>query len=143
MEELQKAVAYRDFYKLLSEHTTRTLYNESRADVLELISRKISRKEYLIKQQDEAFTSQLHKQITGVESEISTLLAFVQAFDAMAELLQQEAATAVDEWWKADRKVLLLNQVIDAQTEMRQSWSDTAFSLHNHILIQKAYAERT
>ncbi|GAB4043102.1 hypothetical protein [Spirosoma litoris] len=114
---------------MLSAHITRTLYDESRAAVLQLISRKISRKEYLIKQQDEAFTELLHKQIASVESEISTLLAFVKAFDRMAEFMQQETAGFVDEWYKVQRQNIRLNLLLDAETERAGAWSDTAFKL--------------
>ena len=134
MEELRKAVAYRDFFKVLNTHATRAVYEHSRADVLQLISRKISRKEYLIKQQDEAFTDVLNKQITSVESEISTLIAFVQAFDRMAEFMAEEAAKTEDEYYRANRQNIILNQLLNAQTERAESWSNTAFSLHDHIL---------
>ncbi|MBN8823895.1 MULTISPECIES: hypothetical protein [unclassified Spirosoma] len=123
---------------LLSSHITRTLYDESRADVLTLISRKISRKEYLIKRQDEEFNEQLHKQIASVESEISTLLAFVKAFDRMAEFMQDETAGFVEEWYKTKHQNLILNQLLDAQTELAHTWGETAFKLYGDYIQQQA-----
>lgn len=134
MEDLRKAIAYRDYLKVLQNHVTRVLYDSSRADVLKLISRKISYKEHLITRQDSEFTEQLNKSITSVEAEISVLIAFIQAFDHMAEFMQSETSIAVDEWWNADRKNLILSELLNAQTERAESWSNTAFSLHDHIL---------
>lgn len=134
MDELRKAVAFRDFLKVLNSHVTRTLYDEGRANVLQLISRKISRKEYLIKQQDEAFTDALNKQITSVESEISTMIAFVQAFDRMAEYLADETAKAVDESYQITRLNAVLNTMLDAETERAGAWSDAAFKLAGDYL---------
>lgn len=129
MDELRKAVDFRDFLKVLNSHVTRTLYDEGRANLLQLISRKISRKEYLIKQQDEAFTDALNKQITSVESEISTLIAFVQAFDRMADFLADETAKAADESYRINRLNAILNTMLDAETERAGAWSETAFKL--------------
>ena len=102
---------------LMNKHVTRLNYDTSRANVLQLVSRKISYKERLIERQDVEFTDQLNKQITSVESEISTLLAFVMAFDSMAEFMQNETAGAVDEWYTTNRKNLILSQLLDAETE--------------------------
>jgi len=106
---------------LLSSHITRTLYDE-----------------YLIKRQDEEFNEQLHKQIASVESEISTLLAFVKAFDRMAEFMQDETAGFVEEWYKTKHQNLILNQLLDAQTELAHTWGETAFKLYGDYIQQQA-----
>ncbi|GAB3282343.1 hypothetical protein GCM10027347_58580 [Larkinella harenae] len=123
-----------DFKNLLAEHTTLTLYKESRENLLQLINRKISYKEHLIKRQDEELNEQLHKSITTIETEINTLLSFVMAFDRLAEYLRNETAVAVDEYHIAKRKNNTLLQLIDAETERATEWSTLAFDLHDHIL---------
>ena len=129
MEDLTKAVAKRDFFKLLNTHATRAVYDSSRADVLQLIHRKISYKEHLIKRQDEEFTDQLNKSITSVEFEINTLIGFVKAFDKMAEFMAEETVKTEDEAYRLNRKVLILSQLLDAETERVDAWSNTAFKL--------------
>lgn len=136
-QELQRRKTFARFAaikELLVKHTTRTLYDESRTNLLQLIAKKISYKEHLIKRQNEEFSESLNKSITSVETEINTLLSFVMAFDRMAEFMQAETAGAVDEWYKANQRNIILTQLLDAQTERATEWSTTAFSLHDHIM---------
>jgi hypothetical protein len=102
---------------LLYEHATRSVYQQSRAEVLHLVSRKITKKEYLIRQFDTDFTDTLHRQITAIDSEINTLLGMVKAFDAMAAFHDNETALLADEWYKTRRLNITLNQLLDAQQE--------------------------
>ena len=125
---------YLRFMADLLQHTTRTLYDESRANLLELIARKISYKEHLVRQFDEQFSDALHKQIRNVEGEVNALLSFVQAFDRMAEHLADETARAVDHWYKTDRQLIITQQLLEAENERAGMWSNTAFDLHDHIL---------
>lgn len=118
----------------LYQHVTRSVYEQSRADLMQLINRKITRKEYLIRQFDEQFTDALHKQIAHVEAEINTLLGVILSFDRMADFLANETAKAAEHWWKTDRQNILLNQMIDSYRDLHTTWSDLAFNLHDHCL---------
>lgn len=119
---------------ILHRHATRSVYQQSRADVLHLISRKITRKEYLIRQFDTDFTDALHRQITAIEGEINTLLGMVKAFDAMAAFHDNETALLADEWYNTRRLNITLNQLLDAQQECLTVWRDLAFNLHDECL---------
>ncbi|ADB36757.1 hypothetical protein [Spirosoma linguale] len=110
------------------------LYSERREELLKLISRKISYKEKLVERQNNEFTEQLNKQITTVENEVNTLLSFVLCFDKVIELMTNEAERTSEELYKANRLNAILSQLLNAQTERAQVWSDTAFTLHDHIL---------
>ncbi|GAB3754636.1 hypothetical protein [Spirosoma pomorum] len=127
---------------LLRRHVTHTLYEDSRNELLQLISRKIGYKEKLISQFDNEFSDLLHRQITNAEKEINTLLSFVMAFDSMAEFMQTETAGFVDEWYKAQRQNLVLNQLLDMRTELHEQYSNVAHDLHDHILINRRSANQ-
>jgi hypothetical protein len=120
---------YAEIKRILSEYTIKTLYQRSRKDLLELISRKINYKENLIAKQDEEFTAQLHKQIANVENEINTLLSFIMSFDSMGEFLENETAKAHEQWYFINRKNLILNELLKAEQERVDAWSNTAFKL--------------
>lgn len=119
---------------ILYKHATKAVYEQSRADVLQLIHRRITRKEYLIRQFDEEFTDTLHRQITAVESDINTLLGMVKAFDAMLDLQTNETALIIDEWYQTKRLNITLNQLLDAEQERLRIWRDLAFNLHDECL---------
>lgn len=119
---------------VLYRHVTRIVYEQSRADVLELINRKLNLKDYLIKQFDQEFTDTLHKRITAVDSEINTLLGMVKAFDVMAEFQANETALFVDEWYTTRRLNITLSQLLDAEQERLTTWRDLAFNLHDECL---------
>lgn len=127
---------YQAIKSMLSNHLTRTLYDESRANMLQLISRKIAYKERLLTEFDSAFSDDLHKRLKSAETEVNTLLAFVIAFDNMANFLTNETAELGEHAYQTERESLrlryqigTLNKLLDAETERAGAWSDTAFKL--------------